>query len=361
MSQYLNRIDASLGATNDPFVQGELRSRKAAYLARVGRFDEAKSLIAETRVEFSDGRSGRVTCLLMVAEGAVLHYEQFSEVALDRIARALLLAQAMRDPEIIAVTAAWKAYLDFELSRFESMRLALKLSLESAGESDHTALTRCALLKSLGAEFLGLRDAAKSWFKVAHRHAIADGDQASIDALIFNKAAFALARQRLEWARGRLDVGLLPALKTELQSAKNLCQMVGITSFAGHIELSIARLVVLQGDYVAARDIYSSLHEPSGFKPQQASESAIRIETAYCHFGLGQHELARAAAADIDVRQLKGLDPDEQVVALMMWKHLVASFGTAEDLEHAQSLLEQANEDYERYESRIEAGFEGLM
>lgn len=361
MSQYLNRIDAAMAATQDPFLLGELKSRKAAYLARVGSFGAAKGLIAEIRSEFQDGRSGRVTCLLMIAEGAVLHYEHFNEVAQDRIARALLIAQAMRDPEIIALAAAWKAYVDFELSRFESMRVALKASLEAAGETDHTTLTRCALLRVLGAEFLGRRDAAKTWFRVAHSHAIADGDQASIDALIFNKAAFGLARQRLEWTRGSVDSSLLGALKSELLSARNLCMMVGITSFTGHIDLSMARLEVLRENFEIANDIYLSLGSAVEFKPQQASASALQIEAAFCQLSLGRSEVARATFAQVDVRQLDHLDPDERVVIFEMWKKLLQSFGSSAAILDAESRATEAGVEYEKYESRISAAFEGLM
>jgi hypothetical protein len=361
VSQYLKRIEESLASTHDPFLMGELKSRKAAYMARIGNFEDAKHLISEIRSEFFDGRSGRVTCLLMLAEAAVMHFEHFNEIAQDRIARALLLAQGMRDAEIIGLSAAWKAYIDFELSRFESMRIALKASTDAARENDHTALTRCALLKVLGAEFLGWREAAKHWFKIAHGHAIADGDQASIDALIFNKAAFALARQRLEWSRGCLDANQLPILRSELQSAKNLCLMVGITSFEGHIELSLARLETLRGDFMAAHEIYRSLESMSGFKPRQASVGALRIESAYCQLGMGQLVAAKTVLTEVDANLVTHLDPDEQVVILRMWTELVSSLGTSEDHEMARTLSAQAKTDYEKYESRLKAALEGLM
>lgn len=361
MSQYLDRIDVAMTGCQDAFLLGELKSRKAAYLARVGNFDAAKDLIAEVRSDFHDGRSGRVTCLLMIAECLTLHYERFSEMAQDRIARALLIAQAMRDPEIIALTAAWKAYIDFELSRFESMRISLRTSIEAANERDHSALTRCALLRVLGAEFLGQRDRAKSWFRVTHSHAIADGDQASIDALIFNKAAFALARQRLEWTRGDTDLDLLGTLNSELKSAKNLCLMVGITSFAGHIDLSLARSESLRGRFEEASNIYRSLGASAEFKPQQLSDGTLRIEMSYCQLKLGQLEAARATLGEIDEHQLARLDPDERVVTLEMWKVLLASLGPSEAHSNVERQAAEAHVEYEEYESRIRAAFEGLM
>jgi hypothetical protein len=105
MAQLVERIDAKLVAESDEFVRGELLAKKAAYLARTGHSEEAQSIIKQVRLTFSDGRSGRVTCLLQVAEGISLYHSMLQEAASDKFSRALFLAQALKQPDIIGICA----------------------------------------------------------------------------------------------------------------------------------------------------------------------------------------------------------------------------------------------------------------
>ena len=120
MSKLLKSLEDRIAVESSEYVRAELRAKRAACLARIGDFDEARKEIASIRETFGDGRSGRVTVLVMIAEGLVLHFESLSGLAIDRVMRALMLAQAGRDQELIALTSAWKAYFDFERSDFET-------------------------------------------------------------------------------------------------------------------------------------------------------------------------------------------------------------------------------------------------
>ncbi len=361
MSQLLFRIDAQLAVVTDPYVAAELTSQKAAYLARVGRFAEARLLIGDVRTVFSDGRSGRVTCLLMVAEAMLLHFESISDAAQDRLARALLIAQGIRDPEMICLTAVWKAFVDFEFSRFESMRRALEIARTSASEADHGPQARYALIMMLGAQLLGRREQGRVWFGSAHRHAIAAGDQASIDALIFNQAAFGLARQRINWCRGAVDQDWLNQSRSELGSARNLESMVGISSLVEHVDLALARADTARGEFAAAIDALEAIRSSQAFAAKHSNSSALSLEIGYCYFKLGQSGLARTLVSGLDEGLLDQLDPDERVVLLTMWVSLAeAGLAGVEEGRIRDRLLE-ATSDYAEYESRLEAAFNSLL
>lgn len=353
MSQYLKRIEDAIRQEPDPFRRAELRSRRALYLARVSRFGEAQGEIDSLRQDFGNGQSGRVTCLLMIAEGVKAHYESFAAVASDRLGRALFLGQAMRDNEVVAMAAAWKGFLDFEYSRFESMARSLMLSADSWSPEEHTSKTRVFLMLMVASLVLGRVEAAQRYFKVAHSHAIADGDQASIEALVFDKAAHSLSRQRVEWATGVVNPEWAARTKLDLESSKNLNRLVNIDTMVDHVHLALARTEWLIGEFSGAAIALERFVGSKSFPSSHLNDSALRTELAYCHLMSGDHSRAHSFATLIDLDELRALDPDERVV---LTKMLLALDGAGLPVLGAATLADFARDaahDHAEFERRL--------
>jgi len=353
MSQYLVRTDRAIHAESDPFRTAELRALRALYLVRASRFQEAQEEIDDIRREFGNGQSGRVTCFLMIAEGVKQHYQSFGAAATDRLSRSLILGQAMRDTEVVALAAAWKGFLDFEYSRFESMSRTLALSGDSWGPDDHTARTRVYLVLMISALVLGELEAAQRYFKCAHYYAVLDGDQASIEALLFDRAAFGLSRQRLEWARGQEDAERLKRIKLELESARNLNQMININILVDHVPLNLARSDLMLGDFAKAASELETFIGIRSFPSSHLNDSALRTELAFCQMMAGDLQRAQGFATLIDVDELSTLDPDERLV---LSKMLLALQSREFQVLGAASLADfalRAATELEAYEARL--------
>src|SRR5262245_58173379 len=108
MSKLLDWLNRQIAQAPNAATRGAFEARKAGYLARVGTFDEAQTLIAALRQEFGDGRSPAVSIWVMLAEGLLHTFREMSDEGADRIMRANALARMTRDRELISTTSAWR-------------------------------------------------------------------------------------------------------------------------------------------------------------------------------------------------------------------------------------------------------------
>lgn len=318
MSQLLLRIDERLLVETDPAQRAELVARQAGYLARVGRFAESREKIAELRLVFADGRSGRVTAFIMLAEGLVQHYEQLGSNAADRIARAQLLGQAMRDREVVSITSAWRAHLEFEESKFELAAKSIRLAHQNADANDHATHARCAIVLFNAFALCGNRKASQYWFLNGRDHALKLGDQASLDALLHSKAVFGVAWLRSQNCKGIEDAALLKMARAEISSARNLQNLTRVGAHANYINLCDARLQIMEGNFQSAKDLLTLIRNDGPYPTGHFSQGLIDLEIAYCDCRLYRIEAAVDVFSKLQPDLLDSLDVDDRLVAAWM-------------------------------------------
>ena len=318
MSQLLLRIDERLHVETDPIQRAELIARQAGYMARVGGFTDARAKIAELRKVFSDGRSGRVTAFIMLAEGLVLHYEKLGTSAADRIARAQLLGQAMSDREVIAIASAWRAHLEFEDSKFELAARSIRLALQNAEAEDHATRARCAIVLFNAFALCGKRKESQYWFLTGRDHALKLGDQASLDALLHSKAVFGVAWLRSQTCKGNVDSALMTMARAEISSARNLQNLTRVEAHANYINLCDARLQIMEGNFQSAKDLLMLIRNDGPYPSGHFSQSLIDLEIAYCDCRLNRMEAAVEVFNSVLPGSLDSLDVDDRLVAAWM-------------------------------------------
>ncbi len=335
MSQLLFRIDERLLVESDPMNRAELVARQAGYLARVGRFEEAKLKIAELRAVFADGRSGRVTACIMLAEGLVLHYEKLGSIAADRIARAQLLGQAMKDREIVAITSAWRAHLEFEDSMFEPAARSIRLALQCAEPGDDATRARCAIVLFNAFALCGRRKESQYWFLKGRDHALKMGDQASLDALLHSKAVFGVAWLRSQACKGSVDAASMAMARTEISSARNLQNLTQVQAHANYIDLCDARLQIMEGNFQSAKDLLMLIRNDGPYPRGHFNQGLIDLEIAYCECRLNRMEAAVERFTSILPGALNSVDVDDRLMAVWMTFQMAKvddRIGLAEDV-----------------------------
>lgn len=318
MSQLLARLKRDLESSVDQSERAEISARIAGNLARLGRFDEARQIIAVIRQHFGRGQSGRVTVWLMLAEGLIYHYEDLSPTALDRVRGAQVLGLAMGYSTIIALASAWKAHIEFERSEFEAMAKSIELAIRHVGPEEHDAQTRVAIVLSNAFMICGDREQGQLWFKHGHTHAVQNGDQVSIDALLYNRAAFLLARLRALNCRNTLASEDLASARMEVASAKNLQHLLGVSALQGHVRLLDARLQLLESKYDSAISALQLARAAAPFAPHNFNQVFIELEICFGQMMLGQVETALAHLPISDLDRFDGLDIDERMVGAWM-------------------------------------------
>jgi len=337
MSELLHRLRRELVTLTDPVARAEIVARIAGVLARSGKFDDARHAINAIKEHFGRGESGRVTVWKMIAEGLVFHYENLSPAALDRMSGALVLGRAMNYPAAIALASAWKAHIEFERSDFAKMAESLAASLQSVEAADHDTQTRISIVLANAFMICGDRVQMQTWFLRGRNHAIKHGDRASVEALQYNKAAFATAWARISSCVAPLEADGLLVLRGEVNSARNLQELSGIAALYGHIQLIHARLLVLEKKYELAVEALNVVRITEPFAQHNFHQSFIDLEIQFCTVMLGGTDFSMASRYSDLLREFAGLDIDERIVASWM----LARIAEAAELHETLAVLEE--------------------
>ena len=153
------------------------------------------------------GRMREVTAWISLVEALIHFYSNPGPRALDRLRRAHALSRAMNHPVLVPLCAAWLAHIEFNANRMEPMLQYAVEALRLAQPTHHAALARVSLVIADAFHFAGRFDLAKDWYAAVREHALADGDDAMISAMLHNVAAFRANHVRLADAFRRASTG----------------------------------------------------------------------------------------------------------------------------------------------------------
>lgn len=346
MSKLLASLDTEIARATDDTSRGELLARKAGYLSRIGSFDEAKALIADLRGRFGDGRSPRVSIWIMLAEGLLHTFREMSDEGADRIMRAHALARVTRDRGLIAATSAWRAFTQSERSEFKGMARSLDDAFTNADSDDHEVLARLYMILGNARMSIGDRAAANELYMYSRHHAVECGDQATIDALIYNKAAFALAWLRARMCFGESDIEQLRQLRMELVSAKTYQQLVGVSALSNFVYLWEARLFVLTEEFEAAVRALQAVRSMQPFARYNYDVSLVDLEIGYCRVRLNQLELAASEVPAALEADLAALHDDDKLVAAWTRTKIIQALPLLGDVKAAEAALEAVRNEF---------------
>jgi tetratricopeptide (TPR) repeat protein len=280
--------------------------------------------------------------------------------ARDRAMRAQLLGDVMRDAQIIALSSSWRAHIEFEFSSFDVAALALKKALAVITDSDHSAWSRCCIVLFNAFAFVGERDRAQGWFLRGHQHAVADGDQASIDALLQSRASYDVAQAWVGRCLERDSEKLLTIARAEVASAKNLQQLVRVQAHQDYIALAECNLWLLEGRYVEALDWLSRLEGTGPFPSGHFTESTSYVMTAFCHLKLGRMDDAVAAFDQVRGASWGGIDVDDRLIISWMTRELARQSDRFIPADLAEAGFNQAAEEYQVEVARVARVFSGF-
>jgi hypothetical protein len=353
MSQLLRRLESQLETTSDPVFAAEIKAKRACYLARTGYFDDARAAIAELRRSFGAGESARISVLIMLAEGLAELFERVSPNAKDRIARAQLIATATRDRELGAIASAWKAHIDFETSDFDSMFRSLASAIDLAEESNHEAHSRIALTVFNCLVLYGDRRAAQSWFMKAREHALALGDQATIDALLYNRAAFGTAAIRAEKCFGEIDSDLVDLVRLEVFSAENFQTIANIRSVNHFIRLCKARILMQKDLFDEAYSLLSIARSEGPHATYNFSQGIVDLERVYCLIKIGQTTEAQALFAGVEGIEVQDFDIDDRLTIAWLKRELACFSPEYGDVSSLTAGLKTLTDAYIDHKARV--------
>ena len=289
-SRLLATLNSQASSTRDPVIWARAVCRAASHFARHGRSKDALTSIAVVRAQFGKELHPEVASWLMLAEG-VLHFFQWQTYeAYDRIRRAYGLAIALRTTSAIPSCAAWMAHIEFNEGAYDKMIAHLQESLSLAPNDDHQARARACLVLADSYHLSGEYQLARPWYEKVRQHAAAEGDEATLSAMLYNVAAFRAANVRLADTFGLEKPGS-EAHRAAMESSSSLIYDHAIgTAGLGFLTPILRGLVLTIGQkYTDAIEALATIDEA---KLPKRTVAPILADRAWCISNIGNFDTA---------------------------------------------------------------------
>lgn len=322
-SPLVQRLLQGIENAQDPEMRACIMAELGCYWARVGEFERAEVLRADLRRSFGDGRSVRVSILIMCIEALLAYFRELSPHARDRMARAALLSTAAKESSLIALTSAWMAHIDFNLNKFESMVSAITNCLSHLGPDDGSAECRVSLVLGDAFLFSGVTNSSILWYQRARAAAGRVGDQAAIGALTYNRAALHVSAARFQHLRNPLPSTDINLLQVEVQTAVNYQAIAQLKSLDHLLQSARVGVMILQNHFTEALPVIATVLESPDVPHNSAQRVLLQSDLALSRASSG---MVDSALHDIDMLQSSLIDsfsPDDR--ALIWWSVLRAS------------------------------------
>jgi len=292
-SRLLARLDAQIAAAGSPVAAACLRARKATYLARQGREAEAAAIVASIREAFGKAPNAEVTAWVSLVESLIQFYGNPGPMAMDRLRRADALSRAINHPELVALCAAWLAHMEFNSNQMPQMVRHAAQALQLAHPTHHATLARVSLVVADALHFAGRLDLARVWYAAVRDHALAEGDDAMISAMLHNIATFRASSVQLADAFGDSQTEQAAQALMEAESTKNFDFGIGTASLTTYVPLIRAQLLTVQGMYAEALTLFDNNLGRASEQGMARMQLTLFAGKALCNLRLGRVEPAR--------------------------------------------------------------------
>ena len=315
-SRLLAQLASRIAAARDPIEAACLRAQRGIYLARQGKYEHAQATVDAIRGEFGARPDAEVTAWVSLVEALIHFYSQPGPMALDRLRRAHALSRAINHAVLVPLCAAWLAHIEFNANRMQPMLQYATEALRLAQPEHHAALARISLVLADAFHFAGRFDLAKPWYAKVRDHALAEGDDAMISAMLHNVAAFRASKTRLADAFGAADMDEAARAMMEAESTGNFDLGIGTASLSWFVPLLRAQLLTVAERYEEAAVLFTQHMSTAQSQGVARLLVSFYSDSAWCRFRLGQTD-----AALEDVRACMNVadadcDPDDLAASL---------------------------------------------
>lgn len=295
-SRLLVRLDTAIAASAESHASHCLRAERACYLARRGQFDEAKATLVELRLRYERNPNVAVSAWLSLAEGLLIHFSNMGQQARDKIHRAYALSAAAGLTQVNALSAAWLANMDYLVVDMAGMARFVGQALDLAVKDNHAALSRANLVVAHAYHLSGRLDLAKPWYFRAHGHAAAEGDDATISALMHNMAWLRAANLRQETFCGMAASPNGEHALVSVESTLQFDSLIGTTSLDALAPVLRAQILAAKGHFQEALVTYDEFLTPAIQQGMNRLHANFLADQAWCRLNLGQSQAARSDA-----------------------------------------------------------------
>ena len=314
MSRLLESIQHDIRAARDSGSLGIARTREAIYLSRKGDSEGARRSIREIRALAVDRLQMECIARANLAEGVLFFHVGSIDDARDKLLRAMALARAGQLSAVVSWCAAWLGQIEMNLGRPDGLRAYALQVRDFVDPADHASLSRIGIAIADGLHFAGRYDMARPWYEFARNHAVEEGDDAAIDAIMHNVAALRINNLRLAEIDGSVESHELDRARMDLRSCRGYNMGISSKTFRWMLPMLQAQIDMLDGNYLSAASSFDGL-EKSDFEGVPGRiKSVVLADFAYCLLMVGRSNDAELREQAAQQSSLDELALDEQAL-----------------------------------------------
>ena len=309
-SRLLSRLDDEITAQRNPLRADCLRAERAAYLVRQGHTDEARTELNALHQRHDGQPNAEMSAWMSLVESLLSFFSDMGPVALDKMRRARALSEAAGLTQLQALCAAWLAQMDYIRFDVPSMANHLSQSLSMAKADNHGARARASLVVAEAYHIAERLDLALPWYNRAREHAVNNGDDATVSALMHNMASIRYANIRKAAFTGGHEHGEGQHALLAAESTWTFDQLAGVKSLSSFVPLLHAQILALQGRPAEALELYTQHLRPALAQGMQRLKGNLLADQAWCRLQVGQLEAAGedALAAETSLEAVGNFD-----------------------------------------------------
>ncbi|MBW8847422.1 MAG: hypothetical protein JF607_20855 [Burkholderiales bacterium] len=313
-SRLAQRLEGEIAAVAAmPARAAVLQAQRAILWLRHGREAEAREELDRLHARALVHPRVELAAWLHLAEGLMAYFGAFGGDARDRVRRARVMAAAGGARSLQALADAWLAQMDFVGRDIDGLISHARAALGVLGPDDHGAAYRVATALASAWSLAAGEAAASPWFAWARQHAIAEGDDAGLAALLYNQTQMRGLRVRhaaLAGMPGETPAGLLG-----IESIGHYDDAVGGSARGDLTPLLRAQLLTVQGDYVHAATLLEAQLPAAMAAGLARLGGSLLADLAWCWANTGEALRARAladqAAIEVQAEEESCCDTDE--------------------------------------------------
>lgn len=273
----------------------DLASVQIAILyVRQGHFNLAKSELVELKERNRSSPDMRRSIWIHLAEGLLEYFDNLGECRSDGIHRAFALSEASGALDLLAISAAWMAQINYSFQDMLALGKNLKLALENGLPENHFALSRAFLVGAQALDYGGRPDLAKPWYEKSRYHAILDEDEVTIGAIMHNMGWLRVLNFRQLVLRGVDGIDISRHMRLGIESTSNYEDMIGDIGWIGLRSVLRAQIFSLTGKFQDALSIYKDHNEGD---TTHRMRSNFLADQAWCFAMVGEREMSNSCIA----------------------------------------------------------------
>jgi tetratricopeptide (TPR) repeat protein len=352
-SRLLLRLEAEIGAAKSVLEADCLRAERAGYLARLGRFEEVQQELADLHGRYDLRPNAAVSAWLNFVEGLTVYFSATGVPTTDKLKRSFALSSAVGLLSLQSLSAAWLAQFDYVRVDIDSMASNIRKSLKTAKPDHHSARSRAALVVAQALHLAGRQDLALPWYRIAREHAVADGDDATISALMHNMGWLRMMALRQTVLSGNPTVSGGEHALMNAESTNHFDLLVGDISWSYLKPILRAQILSLQGRFVDALELYERNLTASDSEGTSRLQANLLADKAWCLAKAGQVVPAAECARSASERIGADTHADDLAAAHSRLAQVFALLSNADGAAHHAAMATETWRNHESLQERI--------